>query len=83
LETGVQRAARRDDRGFCLGFWVGVERQQLMTIDVRFRIPPYMGHNGWIALDATEHCDAGEVAVLATQSYRHFALQRMLRNLPV
>jgi hypothetical protein len=75
--------ARRDDRGFCLGFWVGVERQQLMTLDARFRIPPYMGHNGWIALDATEHCDAGEVAVLAMQSYRHFALQRMLRNLPV
>ncbi len=42
-----------------------------------------MGHNGWIALDASEHCDAGEGAVLATQSYKHFALQRMLRNLPV
>jgi len=75
--------ARRDGRGFCLGFWVGVERQQLMTLDARFRIPPYMGHNGWIALDATGHCDGGEVAVLALQSYRHFALQRMLRNLPV
>jgi hypothetical protein len=74
--------ARRDDQGFCLGFWVGVDRQQLMTLDARFRIPPYMGHNGWIALDATDHCDTGEVAVLALQSYRHFALQRMLRNLP-
>jgi hypothetical protein len=75
--------ARCDERGFCLGFWVGVERQQLMTLDSRFRIPPYMGHNGWIALDAGDDCDAGEVAVLALQSYRHFALQRMLRNLPV
>jgi hypothetical protein len=34
-------------------------------------------------LDATDHCDAGEIALLALQSYRHFALQRMLRNLPV
>jgi hypothetical protein len=75
--------ARSDERGFCLGFWVGVERQQLMTLDSRFRIPPYMGHNGWIALDAGDDCDAGEVAVLALQSYRHFALQRMLQNLPV
>ena len=75
--------ARSDERGFCLGFWVGVEGQQLMTLDSRFRIPPYMGHNGWIALDATDHCDAGEIALLALQSYRHFALQRMLRNLPV
>ncbi len=73
--------ARRDDQGFRLGFWVGVERQQLMTLDARFRIPPYMGHNGWIALEAGDHCDAGEVATLALQSYRHFALQRMLRNL--
>ena len=75
--------ARCDERGFCVGFWVGVERQQLMTLDSRFRIPPYLGHNGWIALDAGDDCDAGEVAVLALQSYRHFALQRMLRNLPV
>jgi predicted DNA-binding protein (MmcQ/YjbR family) len=74
--------ARRDDQGFCVGFWVGVERQQLMTLDARFRIPPYMGHNGWIALGADDHCDAGEVAALAVQSYRHFALQRMLRSLP-
>jgi predicted DNA-binding protein (MmcQ/YjbR family) len=75
--------ARCDERGFSLGFWVGVERQQLMTLDSRFRIPPYLGHNGWIALDAGDDCDAGEVAVLALQSYRHFALQRMLRNLAV
>ena len=74
--------ARGDDQGFSLCFWVGVERQQLMTLDARFRIPPYLGHNGWIALNVSEQCDASEVAVLALQSYRHFALQRMLRNLP-
>ena len=30
-------------------FWVGVHAQLLMTDDPRYSIPPYMGHNGWIA----------------------------------
>jgi hypothetical protein len=41
-----------------------------------------MGHNGWIALDVSRHCDRDEVSSLALQSYRHFALKRMLRQLP-
>ena len=40
-----------------------------------------MGHNGWIALDVTKSCDAGEVRELAEQSYRHFALKRMLARM--
>jgi hypothetical protein len=40
-----------------------------------------MGHNGWIALDVTDHCDWKEVAGLAFASYRHFALQRILKQL--
>jgi len=48
---------------------------------VRFRIPPYMGHNGWIALDVTDHLDGAEVGALALESYRHFALKRMLQQL--
>jgi hypothetical protein len=58
-----------------LYFWVGVAAQGLMSADERFHIPAYMGHNGWIALDVTESCDWQEV------SYRHFALQRMLKIL--
>ena len=65
-----------------LCFWVGVERQNLLTADARYRVPPYMGHIGWIALDVTEQYDADEVAALALQSYRHFALRRMLQKLP-
>jgi predicted DNA-binding protein (MmcQ/YjbR family) len=60
-----------------LAFWVGVDRQGLLTADERFQIPPYMGHNGWIALDVTRHCDWDEVRTLALDSYRHFALRRM------
>jgi hypothetical protein len=62
-------------------FWVGAAGQSLLTTDPRFRIPPYFGHRGWIALDVSEHCDRSEIASLALQSYRHFALQRMLRAL--
>jgi hypothetical protein len=52
-----------------------------LTSDPRLRIPPYFGHRGWIALDVSEHCDRSEIASLALQSYRHFALKRMLRAL--
>jgi hypothetical protein len=60
---------------------VGVDQQHLLTADARYRVPQYMGHNGWIALDVTNDCDPDEVAALALQSYRHFALKRMLQSL--
>jgi hypothetical protein len=52
-----------------------------LTADPRYQIPPYFGHNGWIALDVTQACDWKEVEELALQSYRHFALKRMLHEL--
>jgi predicted DNA-binding protein (MmcQ/YjbR family) len=64
---------------FC--FWVGVDQQGLLTADPRYQIPPYLGHNGWIALDVSEACDWQEVEGLMDQSYRHFALKRMLMKL--
>ena len=74
--------ARHDGRGLTLCFWVGVDSQGLLIADARYRVPPYMGHNGWIALDVNEDCDWQEVAALTLQSYRHFALKRMLLQLP-
>ena len=64
-----------------VGFWVGPERQSLLTADARYEIPAYMGHNGWISLDVTQHLDQAEARELALWSYRHFALKRMLREL--
>jgi hypothetical protein len=52
-----------------------------LTADPRFRIPPYFGHRGWIALDVSGHCERSEIASLALESYRHFALKRMLKML--
>jgi predicted DNA-binding protein (MmcQ/YjbR family) len=72
---------RHDAERLTACFWVGADRQNLLTADERFRIPPYMGHNGWIALDVSRHGDREEIAALALQSYRHFALKRMLKEL--
>jgi predicted DNA-binding protein (MmcQ/YjbR family) len=71
-----------DKKKLNLSFWVGVERQGLLTADSRYEIPAYMGHNGWIALDVSKHLDKDEVRELAHFSYRHFALKRMLKLLP-
>jgi predicted DNA-binding protein (MmcQ/YjbR family) len=65
-----------------VGFWVGVHAQLLMTDDPRYTIPPYMGHNGWIALDASQKLNERELQPLALESYRHFALKKMLAKLP-
>ena len=73
--------ARYAGKRLTLCFWVGVDQQGLLTADPRYEIPPYFGHNGWIALDVTEQCDWREVQGLALQSYRHFALKRMLQSL--
>ena len=73
--------ARPDGRRLSLCFWVGVDQQGLLTADPRYRIPPYFGHNGWIALDVSADCDWPEIEALTLQSYRHFALKRMLVQL--
>jgi hypothetical protein len=73
--------ARFQSQRLTLCFWVGVENQGLFIKDPRFQIPPYFGHNGWIALDVSESGDWHEIEHLALQSYRHFALRRMLLQL--
>lgn len=65
-----------------LAIWVGVEAQPTYSFDKRFKIPPYTGHNGWIELNLEKSVDWQEVESLVLSSYRHFALQRMLKQLP-
>lgn len=64
-----------------LQFWVGGEAQSQLTLDPRFRVPPYIGHNGWISVDVEDGVLAGELEQLALDSYRHFALKRMQKAL--
>ena len=55
------------------------ERQALLCNDPRYSIPPYIGGNGWINLDVEQHADWNEIQPLLLESYRHFALKRMLK----
>lgn len=71
----------RAERKLQLSFWVGVDQQALLIRDPSFSIPPYWGHNGWIALDVTKAANWREIRSLALFSYRHFALSRMLKAL--
>ncbi len=74
-------SAHRYRRRLELQFWVGPERQSQLTMDERYRIPAYIGHNGWISLDAEDGVMWEEVEALIDTSYRHFALKRMLKTL--
>jgi predicted DNA-binding protein (MmcQ/YjbR family) len=68
-----------------VSFWVGAARQKELTTnkrsDKRFEISQYTGHNGWIDLDLEEEPDWAAIGALALESYRHFALKRMLKKL--
>jgi predicted DNA-binding protein (MmcQ/YjbR family) len=60
-------------KGLIASFWVGIERQGPLEMDPRFRIPAYMGHNGWIALDSSDGAPMRELREFIIESYRHFA----------
>lgn len=69
------------ESGWRAAFWVGAPTQALLARDPRFEIPAHLGHNGWIALDVSNGHVERELSALALQSYRHFALKRMLVRL--
>jgi predicted DNA-binding protein (MmcQ/YjbR family) len=86
--TPVWRAGKRSfamlydyGKGLTVQFWVGIERQGPLEMDPRFRIPPYLGHKGWIALDAAEGVNERELREFLIESYRHFATRRAIAKL--
>jgi predicted DNA-binding protein (MmcQ/YjbR family) len=64
-----------------LQFWVGVEHQAMLTSDSRYSVPKYVGHHGWINLDVEDKANWSEIDALLMNSYRHFALKRMIQGL--
>lgn len=74
-------SAHRTKGRMTLQFWVGADRQAMLTFEDRYRIPAYIGHNGWIELDVEKDADWDEIEALTLESYRHFALKRMLKTL--
>lgn len=69
-----------DDR-LQLSVWAGKEAQATLTFDDRYRIPMYTGHNGWLDLDIEDDLLKDEAEALILDSYKHFALKRMLKAL--
>jgi predicted DNA-binding protein (MmcQ/YjbR family) len=65
-------------KGLTAYFWVGIERQGPLEMDPRISIPPYQGHNGWIALDLEKGLPASELRDFLMESWRHFASRRAL-----
>ena len=68
-------------KGLTISFWVGIERQGPLEMDPRFTIPAYLGHNGWIALDASRGVNERELREFLVESFRHFATRRALAKL--
>ncbi len=68
-------------KGLMISFWVGIERQGTLGMDPRFSIPAYMGHNGWIALDASKSVSEAELRGFLVDSFRHFAPRRAIAKL--
>lgn len=70
-----------DHKGLTASFWVGIERQGPLEMDPRFSIPPYLGHQGWIALDMTRGIAERELREFLIESFRHFATRRAIAAL--
>jgi predicted DNA-binding protein (MmcQ/YjbR family) len=71
----------KDRGGLTISFWVGIERQGPLEMDPRFSVPPYLGHNGWIAMAATSGVNRDELRDFLVESYRHFATRRAIAKL--
>jgi len=63
-----------------LSVWAGAARQKQLVKDKWYEVSRYTGHNGWIDLDLEGRQDWQEIEPLVLESYRHFALKRMLRR---
>lgn len=68
-------------KGLAAYFWVGIGRQGPLAMDPRISIPPYQGHNGWIALDLDAGASVSELEDFLIESYRHFAPRRAIAAL--
>jgi predicted DNA-binding protein (MmcQ/YjbR family) len=64
-----------------VGFKLEMEHAaRLVATDPRFARAPYVGHKGWVSMDA-RGLDVGEVAPLILESYRLIASKRSLAKL--
>ena len=55
----------------------GVQEMLVGSAPMRFFVPPYVGHNGWIGMRLESEIDWDEVADLMESSYRMTASKRL------
>jgi predicted DNA-binding protein (MmcQ/YjbR family) len=66
---------------YVLGFKLEMEHQDEILRDKRFSRAPYVGHKGWVSMDATGIKDWEEVRRLVLESYRLIAPKRSFAKL--
>lgn len=65
-----------------IGFKLEMDHADAMLDDPRFWRAPYVGHKGWVSMDATQVRDWEEVRLLIHESYRLIAPKKSLAKLP-
>ena len=64
-----------------IGFKLEMEHADEILRDPRFSRAPYVGHKGWVSMDASRIKDWKEVRKLILESYRLIAPKRTLAKL--
>jgi len=64
-----------------LGFKLEMDHADLRVQDPRFERAPYVGHKGWVSMDADGIRDWDEVRALVLESYRLIAPKRSFAKL--
>jgi len=64
-----------------IGFKLEMDHADAVIQDPRFWRAPYVGHKGWVSMDATRILDWRELASLIHESYRLIAPKRSLAKL--
>jgi predicted DNA-binding protein (MmcQ/YjbR family) len=64
-----------------IGFKLEMDHADAMLEDPRFWRAPYVGHKGWVSMDATQVRHWEEVRILVHESYRLIAPKKSLAKL--
>jgi predicted DNA-binding protein (MmcQ/YjbR family) len=64
-----------------IGFKLEMDHADAIVSDPRFSRAPYVGHKGWVSMDASQVKDWEEVRLLIHESYRLIAPKRLLAAL--
>ena len=64
-----------------IGFKLDMDHADAIIQDARFRRAPYVGHKGWVSMDASGVGDWNELRPLILESYRLIAPKRIVAKL--